>query len=137
MNKGTPGEVPQKHPKLEMAALEILEILERHDIACTGFLFLPGNIKPINHISPSWSVVSMSPTHILRINPPLVDPLNEQASQQKIVDTVNMLGNFRIYLGQTTMTMTRAEIQVREHFGMKPPPPQNINQNGQLGSHKN
>lgn len=130
--KVAPSGVPEKHPKLEMAAMEIKEILEKHDIAGMVFLFTPGFVKYTLNLAPSFSCVDINDKVQLKINPPILDPQNDAAYKQKLVDTVNMLGNFRIYGGKLTMALTQSEITVRKYFNMdQPPGPSNLSiQNG-------
>ena len=111
------------NPKLEMAAAEIKEILARYDVAGLVLLHTPGHIKYAMNLTPSYSAVGINDVGKLRITPPIEDPAMPELSKKKIADTVNMLGNLRIYLGKLTMTLTQAEIATREHFGIKTPKP--------------
>lgn len=127
MKKQTANE---QHPKLEMAAKEIKDILIRYDIAGLVQLFTPGFNKYTMNLSPTFSVVAIDPIGRLKINQPLVDPQNEKEAKNRIADTVAMLANLRIHLGQLTMVMTQAEIAVREQFGIAPKQdPRNISKN--------
>jgi hypothetical protein len=113
---------PAENPVLELAAKEIAAVLKKHDIAGVVQLFTPGFNKYAMHLQPSWSVIAIDVTGKMRITAPLVDPENEQAAKDKILDTVRMLTNMRIYLGKLTLTLTQAEIAVRQYFGVEPPP---------------
>lgn len=117
---GAPGE-NERNPKLEMAALEITEILKKHDIAGVVQLYIPGFNKYAINIDPTFSLVSLNETGQLNIRKPIIDAADEGKHPAQAVETVKMLVNLRIYLGQMTMAITKAEIAVREYFGIKPP----------------
>jgi hypothetical protein len=114
---------PAENPVLEEAAKEIAAILKKHDIAGVVQMFTPGFNKYAMHLAPSWSVVAIDTKGQLRMIAPIVDPDNEEAAKAKILDTVRMLANMRIYLGKLTITLTQAEIATRQYFGVQPPPP--------------
>lgn len=112
----------ETNPKLEMAAKEIADILKKYDIAGVVQMFTPGFNKYTMNIAPSFSVVSVNAVGQLKITPPLVDPENPDAAKQRIVSTVQMLANMRMYLGKLVMTITQSEMVVRQQFGMMPKP---------------
>lgn len=111
-----PQPKPAPHPVLEKAAAEIDAILKKHDIAGVVQLFTPGFNKYTMNLQPSWSVIAIDKTGLMRLTPPLVDPENPKAAETKILDTVRMLANLRIYLGKIVLNITQAEITVRQTF---------------------
>lgn len=111
----------EQNPKLEMAAKEIADILKKHDIAGIVQLYTPGFNKYTMNIAPSFSVVAVDEVGRLKITAPIVDSQNEEASKARILETVRMLANIRIYLGRLTMTMTQSEMAVRSFFKIAPP----------------
>ena len=114
---------PQHSEKLRKAADEINKILVDHDIAGVVQLFEPGFNEYTMHIAPSFSCVSLNDEKQLKINPPIEHPEYPEIRKKKIADTVNMLGNMRLYTGKLSLILTRAEITVRSHFGIKTPKP--------------
>lgn len=112
-----------EHPVLEAAAKEIAAVLKKHDIAGVVQLFTPGHNKYAMHLQPSWSVVAVDTTGKLRMTAPLVDPENPKEAETKVLDTVRMLVNLRIYLTKMVGVIVQSEVAVREFFGVKPPPP--------------
>jgi hypothetical protein len=114
---------PPEHPVLEQAAKEIAEILKKHDIAGVVQMFTPGHNKYALHLQPSWSVVAVDVKGKLRMTQPIVDPENPKQAETKVLDTVRMLVNLRIYLTKMVGVIVQSEVAVREFFGVKPPPP--------------
>lgn len=112
---------PAENPVLEQAASEIAAILKKHDIAGVVQMFTPGFNKYAMHLEPSWSVIAIDTKGTMRMITPVIDPDNEQAAKDKVLDTVRMLANMRIYMGRLTMTLTQAEIAVRNRFNVQPP----------------
>lgn len=115
------------NPVLEQAAKEIAAILKKHDIAGVVQMFKPGHNKYAMHLQPSWSVIAVDSTGKLRMTAPLVDPQNEEVAKTKILDTIRMLVNMRIYMTKLVGVIVQSEIAVREYFGIKPPPPEDPN----------
>jgi hypothetical protein len=113
---------PEHDPKLKMAAMEILEIMKKYDIAGVAHLHVPGFYEYVIHIEPSWSCVSLNETKQLKITPPLVDPNDEKVHKKKIADTVNMIANLKGHSGKLLMVLNQADMTVRHHFGMMPKP---------------
>jgi len=111
----------EQNPKLEMAAKEIADILKKHDIAGVVQLYTPGFNKYTMNIAPSFSVVAVDEVGRLKITQPIVESQDEEASKARILETVRMLANIRIYLGRLTMTMTQSEMAVRSFFKIAPP----------------
>lgn len=120
--KTTPPNQPE-NPVLEQAAKEIAEVLRKHDIAGVVQLFTPGFNKYAMNLQPSWSVIAIDKQGKLRMTPPLVDPENENAAKIKVLDTVRMLVNLRIYLSKLVGVIVQSEIAVRQYFNITPPPP--------------
>lgn len=118
---------PAHSPKLQMAALEIKEIMNKHDVAGVIDLFIPGFNEIVIKIDPSFSCVEVNELSQLRINPPIVDPSAPEIAKKKIADTLNMLGNIRIYLGQVSRVLTQADMAVRQQFDMMPKPGDKLN----------
>lgn len=111
----------EQNPTLEMAAKEIADILKKYDIAGVVQLFTPGFNKYTMNIAPSWSVVAIDEVGRLKITAPIVESQDETATKERILETVRMLANMRIYLGKLTMTLTQSEIAVRQFFKIEPP----------------
>lgn len=122
-DKKTPPPNQPENPVLEQAAKEIADILKKHDIAGVVQLFTPGFNKYAMNLQPSWSVIAIDKQGKLRITAPLVDPENEQAAKTKILDTIRMLVNMRIYLTKLVGVIVQTEMVVRQQFGVIPPPP--------------
>jgi len=112
-----------ENPVLEQAAKEIAEILKKHDIAGVVQLFTPGFNKYAMNLQPSWSVIAIDVQGKLRITAPLVDPQNENAAKDKVLDTIRMLVNLRIYLSKLVGVIVQSEMAVRHAFNVTPPPP--------------
>jgi hypothetical protein len=114
---------PAENPVLEQAAKEIAAVLKKHDIAGVVQLFTPGHNKYAMNLQPSWSVIAVDAVGKLRMTAPLVDPENPQEAQTKVLDTVRMLVNLRIYLTKMVGVIVQSEVAVREYFGVQAPPP--------------
>lgn len=123
-------------PNLKMAAMEIEEILKKHDCAGIVQLFEPGFNEMLFHINPTFSCADLDLKKALKITDPIVDPEHPEKAKKKIADTVNMLANFRIYTGQLARVFMQADIAVRTKFGMIPKPenPSNLKPGQQNGS---
>lgn len=126
--KGLQNGQPEHSPKLKMAAKEIKDILEKYDIAGVVQMFTPGFNEYTMNISPSFSCVHINEVGQMKITPPIEDIDHPEKAKQKITDTVNMLANMRLYTGKLSLTLTQAEIAVRQHFGIDKPkgPPANL-----------
>ncbi len=88
------GEMMQYSPKLKKAAEEIKEILSRYDIAGLITLHTPGHAEFINEVSPSYSCLTIT-EDMARVKTKRADFATKQEWEQKINDTVNMVGLFR------------------------------------------
>lgn len=124
--------VPDQHPKLKMAHLEILEILKKHDISGVAVLHTPGHMEMVQYIEPTFSCVKINAKRQLQINAPIIDPENPEVAKKKIADTINMVANMRKNITDLARVFTQADVAVRQHFGMMPkiqpgPPPERKN----------
>lgn len=104
-----------------MAKMEIEEILKKYDIAAAVMLHAPGFTEMILKIETGYSCGYME-NNKFKIRPPLVDPNDDTKHKAIIAETVNMLANMRIRLGQFTIAFTQAEMMVRSEFNIAPPP---------------
>lgn len=114
---------PAENPVLEQAAKEIAEVLKKHDIAGVVQMFIPGFNKYSMNLETTWSVVAVDKTGKMRMIAPLVDPNDQEPAKKKIMDTIRMFTNMRIYLTKLVGVIVQAEVAVRQHFGVTPPPP--------------
>ena len=110
-----------------MAAMEIKALFDKYDIAGIAQLYTPdgaeaGMTEFVMKIDPSFSVVHLNHLKRLQITPPIVDPLNEAPAKKRIGQTVNMLANLRIHIGNLYQVFVQADATVRQHFGMMPKP---------------
>lgn len=120
-----PGGGAQHSPKLKMAAAEIKAVLEKYDVAGVVQMFVPGTPgfnEYAMHLSPSWSCIEITDTGKLKINPPLMDPKTDKEAARRIKNTVNMVANMRIYVGQLYNSLMQSDVAVRTKFGMMPKP---------------
>lgn len=114
--------VPESDPVLRQAAEEMLAIMKKYDIAGVCQLFSPGHNEYAMNLSPTWSVVKVNVKREIMVTAPLVDPNNEEAAKKKIMDTVFMLLNLRNCMSRLCFNLGQAEMYVRNHFEITPPP---------------
>lgn len=105
-------------PKLQIAALEIKEIMKKHDIAGIIDLYVPGFNEVVLKIDASFSVCEIDQLNKLKINRPIVDPSTPELERKKAADTINMLANIRLYTGQFARVLLQAEMSVRQVFNI-------------------
>lgn len=118
-----------------MAKMEIEEILKKYDICAAVMLHAPGFTEMTMKVEASYSCSYMQ-GNTFKIRPPLIDPNDDTKAKAIIAETVNMLANMRIRLGQFAMAFTQAEIAVRHEFNIAPPPEKRPPPGGIFNNHK-
>lgn len=121
MSKIMNGQSPELHPKLEMAAKEIIDILKKYDIAGVAIIHSPGFRKLINRLDPSYSIIAVDDFQKVRVKPLIAEPGKEREADQKIVDTVNMVSNFYAMTAQVNSVFGLMLEHLKIKFGIKSP----------------
>jgi hypothetical protein len=95
----------QYSPKLKIAAEEIKQILEKHDIAGVIVLHTPGYGEHILHLMPSYSCVKHDPLG-LRVRAMAADFNGDTAKRDQVItDTANMMSLFSEIVGRMWMQL--------------------------------
>ena len=126
-NKEQPKALPP-HPTLKTAADEIQAILIKHNVGGVAILHVPGHVEFTMHVSPNYSLAHMEGQNIaIRTD----KSLDMGQRKKKMVDTLNMIGNFQALCAQLlkgfgiTMMMLRQKFP--EYFPKQDPPAANKN----------
>jgi hypothetical protein len=128
-NRNGLDQMPEKSPKLEMLGKEIADLLKKYDVAGVVQLYEHGTpdnpggwAKYAMLLQPSWSCIEIDAMGKMKIHPPIEDPSNPETATKKIKDTINMVANLRMHLGRLVMHLGHADMALRTHFNMLPPP---------------
>lgn len=120
---------PTENPTLLMAAHELREVLAKYDIGGVFIIHTPGNVQYGMNISPSYSAAYMKGDQFTIKDALIADHAGDETAQnKKLIDTFNMVVNFRVMCQNLTKTFFATEMKFGEKI--KHLLPKRPNQNG-------
>lgn len=117
------------------ASKEIQTVLSKHDIGGVFIIHTPGFVQWGEHISPSYSAAYMKGGQFTIKDALIADHAGDtKAQDKKLIDTFNMVVNFRVMCQNLAKTFLGTEIKFAQKINhllpkKKTPPP---NSNGRI-----
>lgn len=116
-----------------MASQEIKEVLKKYDIGGVFIIHTPGHVQYGINVSPSYSAAFMKGDQLTIRDALIADHAgNEQAQNKKLVDTFNMIVNFRVMCSNLTKSFLGSEMSFGEKIKHLLPKRGNAGKNGKM-----
>lgn len=127
-----------ENPKLLMAAKELKDVLDKYDIGGVFIIHTPGHVQFGMKVDPAYSAAFMKGDQLTIRDALILDHAGDQKAQdKKLVDTFNMIVNFRVMCQNLSRSFFGSEMSFGEkikHLLPKPKqrPPGGPSSNGRI-----
>lgn len=125
-----------ENPTLMMASKELKDVLDKYDIGGVFIIHIPGHVQFGLKVDPKYSAAFMKGDQLTIKDALVADHQGDQKAQdKKLVDTFNMIVNFRVMLNNLSRSFFGSELSFGEkikHLLPKPKPRPGSGSNGRI-----